>query len=73
VLRRIFELKRKEMAGGWWELYSGEIHNFSSSPNIGRVVKLWRMRWAGHVACMSEMRVVNKIFVQKHERKRPFG
>jgi hypothetical protein len=32
VLRRIFGPKRKEMAGGWRELYSGEIHNFSSSP-----------------------------------------
>jgi hypothetical protein len=29
-----------------------------------------RMRWAGHVACMGEMRNGYKILVEKHEGKR---
>jgi hypothetical protein len=72
VLRKMFVPNRKEMTGGWRELHTDEIHNFSSSPNVRRMVKLWRLRWAGNVARMGEMRDVYKIFVQKYERK-PFG
>jgi hypothetical protein len=47
VLRRIFGLKRDEVTGGWRKL-----HGLYSSPNIVRVIKARRMRWAGHVARM---------------------
>jgi hypothetical protein len=47
VLRRIFGLKRGEVTGGWEKL-----HNFYSSPNIIRMIKSTRMRWARHVARM---------------------
>jgi hypothetical protein len=50
VLRRIFGLKREEVAGGWRRLHIKELHNLYTSPNITRVIKLRRMRWAGHVA-----------------------
>ena len=44
-----------------------------SSPNIVRVIKLRRMRWAGHVALMDERRGVYRVLVGKPEGKRPLG
>jgi len=44
-----------------------------SSPNIVRVVKSKRMRWAGHVARMGEERVVCRVLVGKPEGRRPLG
>ena len=44
-----------------------------SLPNIVRVVKSRRMRWAGHVARMGEGRGVHRILVGKPEGKRPLG
>jgi len=37
------------------------------------VVKLRRMRWAGHVACIGEDRGVHRVLVGKPEGKRPLG
>ena len=51
VLRRIFGPKRDEVTGEWRKLHSEEP-NLYSSPNIVRVIKSRRMRWAGHVALM---------------------
>jgi hypothetical protein len=42
-------------------------------PNIVRVVKSIRMRWAGHVARMVEERDVHRVLVGKPEGKRPLG
>jgi hypothetical protein len=47
VLRRIFGAKREEVVGGWRRLPNQELHNFYASPNIIRIIKLRRMRWAG--------------------------
>ena len=44
-----------------------------SSPNIVRVIKSRRMRWAGHVACMGEERGVYSVLVGKPEGRRPLG
>jgi hypothetical protein len=44
---------------------------FYASPNITKVTKARRMRWAGHVACMGEMRNAYNILVGKSEGKRP--
>jgi hypothetical protein len=55
VLRRIFGPKREEDRS-WRKLYSDELHDLYSSPNIVRVIISRRMRWAGHVACMGEER-----------------
>jgi hypothetical protein len=44
-----------------------------SSPNIIRVIKSTRMRWAGHVACMSDRRVAYKVLAGKPDCKRPLG
>jgi hypothetical protein len=56
VLRRIFGPKRDEVAGGWIRLYNEELHNLYASPFIIKVIKSRRMRWAGHVARMGEMK-----------------
>jgi hypothetical protein len=53
VFRRIFGLKR-EGDGSWRKLHNDELHNLYSSPDIARVIKSRRMRWAGHVARMGE-------------------
>jgi hypothetical protein len=45
VLRRIFGLKGKEVAGSWRRLNNEELHNVYPSPNIIRVIKPTRMRW----------------------------
>ena len=41
--------------------------------NIVRVVKSRRMRWAGHVARMGEVRVVHRVLVGKPEGKSSLG
>jgi len=54
VLRRIFAPRRDEVTGEWRRLHNEELNDLYSSPNIVRVMKLRRMRWAGHVARMGE-------------------
>jgi hypothetical protein len=39
VLRRIFGLKRNEVAGGWIKLHNEEVHNLCSVPSIIRIIK----------------------------------
>jgi hypothetical protein len=56
VLRRIFAPKGDKMTGDWRKLHNEELHNFYSSPNIIRMIKSKRMRWAGQVERMGEKR-----------------
>jgi hypothetical protein len=53
---RIFGPKRDE-DGSWTKLHNDELHSLYSSPNIVRVIKSRRMRWAGHVAPMGRVEV----------------
>jgi hypothetical protein len=70
VLRRIFRLKRRELAGGWRRLHNEELHNMYASQNIVRVMKSRRMRWAG-LAYMGDIRSAHRIWVRNPEGKRP--
>jgi hypothetical protein len=54
VLRRIFAPKRDVATGEWRRLHNEELNDLYSLPNIIRVIKSRRMRWAGHVARMGE-------------------
>jgi hypothetical protein len=72
VLRKIFGPKREE-DGSWRKLHNDELHSLHSSPNIVRVIKSRRMRWAGHVARMRDGRGVYRVLVWRPEGKRPLG
>jgi hypothetical protein len=61
------------MTEDWRKLPNEELHNLYSSPNIISMMKLRRMRWAGHVARMWEPRNAYRILVGKPEGKRPLG
>jgi hypothetical protein len=70
VLRRIFGHKREEVVGGWRRLHNEEVHNLYDSSNIIRMVKSRRIRWAGHVVCMGEVRNAYIVLDGKLEGKR---
>jgi hypothetical protein len=69
---RIFGPKREE-GGSWRKLHNNELHNLYSSPNIVRVIKERRLRWAAYVACMGERRGVYRVLFGKPKGKRPLG
>jgi hypothetical protein len=50
--RRMTGPKRDEVTRGWRKLHNEELHGLYSSPSIIRVIKVRRMKWAGHVALM---------------------
>jgi len=73
VLGRIFRPRRDEVTGEWRRLHNEELNDLYSSPNIVRLIKSRRMRWAGHVARMGEKRGVYRVLLGKLERRRPLG
>ena len=73
VLRRIFGPKTDGVTGEWRKLHNVELNDLYSSPNIVRVIKSRRMRWAAHVVRREEGRGVHKVLVGKPEGKRPLG
>jgi hypothetical protein len=65
---RVFEnrvLGRDEATGEWRELHNEELRDLYSSPSITRIIKLRRMRWAGHVARIGEKRNTYRLLVGK--------
>jgi hypothetical protein len=73
VMSRVFGSKRDDVTEEWKKLHNKELNDLYSLPNIVRVVKSRRMRWAGHGARMGEGRGVQRVSVGKPEGKRPFG
>ena len=67
VMRRIFGPKRDEVTGKWIKLCNEKLNDLYCSPNIVRVIKSRRMRWAGQIAGMGESRDVYKVLVGKPE------
>ena len=72
-MRGIFGPRRNEVTEEWRRFHNEELNDLYCSPNIVRVIKSRRMRWAGHVACMGEERVVYRVLVGKPEGRRPLG
>ena len=72
ILRRIFGPKSDEN-GEWRRLHNEELHTLNRSPNIVRVIKSGRLRWAGHVARMKEDRSAFNILTRKHTGNRLLG
>ena len=60
-LLRIFGPKREEVTREWRTLHNEELNDLYSSPNIVRVIKSRRVRWAGHVARMCERRGICRV------------
>jgi hypothetical protein len=67
VLRRIIRPKRDVAIGEWRKLHNEELHDLYSSTSIIRIMKAWRMRWAGHVGRMGEKRNAYRLLVGKPE------
>ena len=63
ALRRIFGPKRDEIKREWGEIRNEELKCLYCSPDIVRVIRPRRMRWAGHVARMGEERGVYRVLV----------
>ena len=59
------DLGSEEVTGEWRRLHNEELNNLYFSPNIVRVIKSRKMRWAGHVAHLGEERGVNRVLVRE--------
>ena len=68
---RIFGPRRDELTGEWRRMHNEELNYLYSLPNIVRVIKSRRIRWAEHVAHMGEERGAYRVLVGKPEGKRP--
>jgi hypothetical protein len=73
LLRRIFWPKGDEVTEEWRKLHNDELSDLYCSPNIVRVIKSRRIKWAGHVALMGEGRRVYRFLAGKPEGRRPLG
>jgi hypothetical protein len=73
VLMRIFGPERDEVTGGLRKLHIEELHGLYSSSSIVRVINSRKMRWAGHVALMGDVRGAYNIVVGRPEERRPLG
>ena len=71
VLRKIFGPRRDDQTGECRRLHSSELHDLYGKPDIIRIVKSHRLRWAGHVTRMVNERGAWKLLVGKPEGKRP--
>ena len=73
MLRRIFGAERDEVTKEWRKLHNEELNDLYCSPNIVRVIKSRRMRWAGNLGRMGERTDVYRVLVGKPEGNRPCG
>jgi hypothetical protein len=73
VLRRIFGPEKQEATGEWRRLHKEELNDLYSSPNIIRVIKSIRTKWAGHIARVGEKRGEYRILVGRPDGRRPLG
>jgi len=72
-MRKIFGPRRDEVTGEWRRLYYEELNDLYSSPNILRLIKSRRKRWAVHVARIGGESGVYRILVMKPEGRKSMG
>jgi hypothetical protein len=70
IANRCFE---NEVTEEWRKLHNEELHNLYFSPNIIKMMKSRRMRWAGRVVRMGETKNAFRILMGKPEGRRPLG
>jgi len=73
MVLRIFGPRRDEVTREWRRLHNEELNDLYTSPNMVRVIKSRRMRWAGNVARMGGERGVYRVLLGKPEGRRPPG
>ena len=73
VLRRILGPKKDKLTREWRKLHNEELNDLYTSPDIDRVIKSRRMRWAWHVARMGDRIGVNRVLVGKPEERDHLG
>jgi hypothetical protein len=71
--KKIFGPKKEEVTAEWRILHNEELNEPHSTPNIIRVIKSRRIRWAEHVACMGKMRGAYRVQVGKPNGNRSLG
>ena len=64
---------KRDENGEWRRFHNKELHRLYRSPNIVRVVKSMRLRWAGHLARMEEDRSAFKILTGERTGKKLLG
>jgi len=69
----VLSVKKTQFCPADLKFHNEDLSDLYSSPNIVRVIKSRRMRWAGHVARMGEERGAYRVLVGKSEGKRPLG
>jgi hypothetical protein len=65
--------KRLEVTGEWRITHNEELYALYVSPNVTRLIKSGRLRWAEHVARMGERKGACGVLTGKPEGRRPLG
>jgi hypothetical protein len=73
VLKRVLGSKTDEVTREWGRLHNNKLYALYSSPNIIRVIKSRKPRWAGHVARVGEKSHAYRVLVGKPEGRKPLG
>jgi hypothetical protein len=73
VLLRIFGPTKDEVTGDWRRLHNEDLYALYFSPNIIRLIKSRRLRWAGHVARMRACKGAYRGLFGKPEKWRSLG
>ena len=61
VLKKVFGPKRNGITEEWRRLHNEELYDIYSSSNIMWAIRLRRMRWVGHVACMVQRKSIQSF------------
>jgi hypothetical protein len=62
-----------ELASGWKKLHNDELHSLYSAPNISRVIKPRKTKWAELVVCGRDIRNAHRILVRKLQTQKLLG